>query len=146
MEDLHKKYIASIGGRMSSQMVSQLAMAAPLSDGGPQAPQARPSPVVEAKKAAAPEPEAKPKGIPNQKLGLLNALFAVGALRPAFSLLSKFLWMVDAFPEVADLILGVVKYSFQPLCDQMVPTKAGTASFTKPRARYSSSGVVTPER
>lgn len=141
MGELHKKYLASIDTRIAGAKVSQLAMAAPLSDGAPIAPsKARPSPVVETKKAA------ETKDLPNQKLGLLNALFAIGALRPAFALLSKFRWMVDAFPEIADLILRIVKHSFQPLWDQMIPTKAGTTSFTQPRARYSSSGVVTPER
>ncbi|CAL1701359.1 unnamed protein product [Somion occarium] len=139
MNDLHKKYLASVDKRISDAKVSQLAMAAPLESSGNS--KIRPSPSNEAKKAS------EPKEIPNQKLGLLNALFSLGALRPAIALLSKFPWMVDAHPEVADLVLRVVKHSMQSLYDTTVGTKNGLSSFTQPRARYGASGVVSaPER
>ncbi|KAI0375719.1 hypothetical protein BV20DRAFT_1059341 [Pilatotrama ljubarskyi] len=135
----HKAYLDNIEARIAGAKVSQLAMAAPLESGGSSAPKAR---------AAAPEPKKEePKEVPNQKLGLLNALLSVGALRPAIAILSKFPWMVDAYPEVADLVLRVLKHSIGPLYDTTVTSKDKTASFTKPRARYGAAGVVpAPER
>lgn len=150
MNELHKKYLASIRTSITGSQVNQLVLAAPL----PPAPEKRgvrptpmtwltpaPAPATTAEVKKAPEPK-----IPKQKVGLIHALFAVGALRPAFALLSKFRWMVGVFPEIADVVLRAVKCSFQPVWNQMYPPKAGTASFSRPRARYSSSGIVTPER
>ncbi|KAL7282472.1 hypothetical protein ACG7TL_003943 [Trametes sanguinea] len=140
MPALHKAYLDNVEARIAGAKISQLAMAAPLESGGPS--NAKP------KAAPAPEPkiEAK-KEMANQKLGLLNGLLAVGALRPAFAVLSKFPWMVDAYPEVADLVIRVLKHSLSPLYDTTVPSKDKTASFMKPRARYGAAGVVpAPER
>lgn len=76
---------------------------------------------------------------PNQKVGLLSALLAVGALLPAFSILSKFPWLVQAYPEVADLVLRVTNASIRPLMDSMASSQlAQHASQTsRPIARYS---------
>ena len=141
MSDLHKAYLTNVENRIAGAKVSQLAMAAPLESSGSSSSKARP---------AAPEPkkeEVVEKEAPNQKLGLLNALLSVGALRPAISILSKFSWMVDAYPELADLMLRVLKHSITPLFDSHSPPKDKTTSFTKPRARYGATGVVpAPER
>ena len=134
MEAVHKQYLAKVEERISNAKVSQLAMAAPLESAGT-APRAKGTPV--------PEPKKEAKEPPNQKRGLLNALFAVGALRPAISLLSKWPWMVDAFPEIADLIIRVLQHSITPLYESHGNAKKAT-SFTKPRARYGSTGVVPP--
>ena len=119
MSDLHKAYLTNVENRIAGAKVSQLAMAAPLESSGSSSSKARP---------AAPEPkkeEVVEKEAPNQKLGLLNALLSVGALRPAISILSKFSWMVDAYPELADLMLRVLKHSITPLFD----------SHSRPRTR-----------
>ncbi|KAI0832504.1 transcription factor/nuclear export subunit protein 2-domain-containing protein [Trametes gibbosa] len=140
MADRHKEYLASVDTRIAGAKISQLAMAAPLESSGPSVSKARPAP------APAPQVE-ETKKMPNQKLGLLNALLAVGALRPATVILSKFPWMVDAYPEIADLMLRVLKHSIGPLYDTTVTSKDKAVSFTKPRARYGASGVVSaPER
>ncbi|KAH9938580.1 transcription factor/nuclear export subunit protein 2-domain-containing protein [Fomitopsis serialis] len=119
--------------RISNAKTSQLAMAAPLESSG-----------TASKAKATPPPEAKEaKEPPNQRLGLLNALLAVGALRPAIALLSKWSWMVDAFPEIADLIIRVLHHSITPLYESNGNVKR-TMSFTKPRARYGSAGIIPP--
>lgn len=134
MEAVHKQYLAKVEERISNAKISQLAMAAPLESSGA---------ASKAKGTPAPEPKREAKEPPNQKLGLLNALLTVGALRPAISLLSKWPWMVDAFPEVADLIIRVLQHSITPLYESNGSAKR-TTSFTKPRARYGSSGVIPP--
>nr|VWP00540.1 Palmitoyltransferase AKR1 (EC (Ankyrin repeat-containing protein AKR1) [Ganoderma boninense] len=138
MGDLHKAYLANIETRIAGAKVSQLAMAAPLESGGSSNTKARPA-APEGKKEEVVEKEA-----PNQKLGLLNALLSVGALRPAISILSKFPWMVDAYPELADLMIRVLKHSIVPVFDTIAPQKDKTASFAKPRARYGATGLVSP--
>ncbi|PIL37228.1 hypothetical protein GSI_00921 [Ganoderma sinense ZZ0214-1] len=138
MGDLHKAYLANVETRIAGAKVSQLAMAAPLESGGSSNTKARPA-APEGKKEEEVEKEA-----PNQKLGLLNALLSVGALRPAISILSRFPWMVDAYPELADLMIRVLKHSIVPLFDTIAPQKDKTASFVKPRARYGATGLVPP--
>ncbi|KAI0650660.1 transcription factor/nuclear export subunit protein 2-domain-containing protein [Trametes meyenii] len=136
----HKAYLDNVEARIAGAKVSQLAMAAPLESGGPSASKARPVAASEPKKEEPREP-------PNQKLGLLHALLAVGALRPAIAVLSKFPWMVDAYPEIADLMLRILKHSVSPLYDIVAGPKDKAASFTKPRPRYGAAGVVpAPER
>ncbi|TBU49613.1 transcription factor/nuclear export subunit protein 2-domain-containing protein [Dichomitus squalens] len=140
MGDLHKAYLTNVENRIAGAKVSQLAMAAPLESSGPSSTKARPT-------APEPKEEVVEKVAPNQKLGLLNALLSVGALRPAISILSKFPWMVDAYPELADLMLRVLKHSIAPLFDSNLPPRNKSASFMKPRARYGATGVVpAPER
>ncbi len=135
MDDLHKAYLASVEARIAGAKVSQLAMAAPLESGGSSSTKPR---------APAPEPKKEEvvKEAPNQKLGILNALLSVGALRPAIAMLSKFPWMVDAYPEIADLMLRIVKHSMQPLYASLPLGLDKLASFSKPRARYGAAGVV----
>ena len=141
MSDLHKAYLTNVENRIAGAKVCQLAMAAPLESSGSSSSKARP---------AAPEPkkeEVVEKEAPNQKLGLLNALLSVGALRPAISILSKLPWMVDAYPEIADLLLRVLKHSIGPLYASLPSPLDKLTSFTKPRARFGATGVVpAPER
>ena len=144
-QDIHKKYLASIDTRISGAKISQLAMAAPLESGHSSKsrppPPPPPPPPVEVRKSQESEE------IPNQKLGVLNALLSVGALRPAIALISKYPWIVDASPEIADLMLRILKHSISPLYATHAPTKEWMHSFNKPRARYGSTGVVSaPER
>lgn len=140
MPDLHKAYLANVESRIAGAKVSQLAMAAPLESGGSSSQKARAA-------APVPDPKEEAKEMPNQKLGLLNALLAVGALRPAISILSKFPWMVDAYPQIADLMLRVLKHSIQPLYATLPNALDKLTSFGKPRARYGATGLVpAPER
>lgn len=134
MNTVHETYLANVDSRIAGAKVSQLAMAAPLESGG----------TNKVRAPAAPEPKkaVESKSASNQKLGLLNGLLAVGAMRPAIAMLSKFPWMVDAFPEVADLLLRALKHSLSALYDNTVGTKERTESFAKPRPRYGATGVA----
>lgn len=143
MEELHKKYLKSIDDRIAAAKISQLAMAAPLEASSSTKP-SRATPASEQRKSAEPRSQ-----VPNQKLGILYALLAVGALKPALALLTRYSWMVDAFPALADLLIRVLKHSISPLYDAnlTLPTKAALSSFSKPRARFGTAGVVpAPER
>ena len=140
MESEHKKYLASVDSRIAGAKVSMLAMAAPLesssSTSGPRVFQPAPA-----------EPKKPEKEVPNQKLGILNALLALGTLRPALALISKFPWVVDAFPEVADLMLRVLKSCIAPVYETVAGMPVALASFTAPKARFGTTGATpAPER
>jgi len=115
--------------------MSQLAMAAPL-ESGPPGSKPQPSTTVEQKKPETTDP-------PNQKAGILVALLSVGALQPAFSIMSKYTWFVDANPEIADLVIRIMKVSIASLYDSTF-SKERKTSFTEPRARYGTTGLVKP--
>lgn len=140
MDVKHKQYLASASTRIADAKVSQLAMAAPLestSSLGGHKP--RPSTPVESKK-----PE---KEIPNQKLGVLNGLLALGALRPACALMSKFPWIVDSSPDLADLMLRIMRHSITPVYDAVTGSRDALASFKIPKPRVGPTGIVpAPER
>lgn len=135
MEMTRKEYLANVQSRIAGAKSSLLAMAAPLEAGPSSQPKA---------KAAAPHENKKIEvKNTNQKMGLLHALLSVGALRPAFAILSKFPWAVDVYPELADLVLRVLKYTLDPFFDTMA-NKQRNSNFMKPRARYGPSGVIQP--
>ncbi|KAI0047273.1 hypothetical protein FA95DRAFT_1664524 [Auriscalpium vulgare] len=139
----YKAYLASVESRIAGAKVSQLAMAAPLESSSPAPSKSRQPAPSEPKKAAPVEP----KHVPNQKLGLLTALLSVGAVRPALSILTQFRWLIDAHPEVADLMLRILKHSISSLYDSTMVTKERTTAFTQPRARYGTAGIMqTPRR
>jgi THO complex subunit 2 len=137
MGKVHQEYLANVQSRISSAKISQLAMAAPL-ESGPS--NARPKSTA----AAEPKKSAETKDVPNQKVGLLSALLSVGALRPAFAILSKFPWLVDAHSEIADLVLRTLRHSLSGLYESQLVTKERNPSFTQPRLRYGTSGVYLP--
>jgi THO complex subunit 2 len=140
MGQVHKEYLANVQTRISGAKVSALALAAPLPQEGSlaPAPAKAKAPVAEQKKAA------DPKQVPNQKVGLLTALLAVGALKPAIAIMSKFPWLVNAHPEIADLMLRVLKLSISPLYDSLLVNKERNPSFNSARARYGNTGVSYP--
>ena len=136
----YKAYMASIDARIDNAKVSQLALAAPLeSSSQPSSSRLAPPPPPEVKKPSAPT---EPKEPPNQKVGLVVALLSVGALRPALALLTKFSWLVDACPEIADLLIRVMKHSLTTLYDHHLVTKPRSPSNIQPRARWGATGVV----
>jgi THO complex subunit 2 len=134
MDAEKKEYQANVQARISGAKMTLLAMAAPLESTQSQSKAKAPTP-QEAKK-----PEVKE---PCQKTGLLKALLAVGAIRPALSILTKFPWLVNAHPELADLIIQMLKFSISPLYEATL-AKERTTGFTQPRARYGTTGVVQP--
>ncbi|KAG2755797.1 hypothetical protein P692DRAFT_20853707 [Suillus brevipes Sb2] len=134
IETYHKDYLAQVQQRISDAKISQLAMAAPLeSSSSSSQPRVEPT---EVKKSAV---ESKP---PNQIAGLVNGLLSVGALRPAIAILTRIPWLVDAHPELADLILRALKYSIAPLYDATFVLKERNPSFTQPRTRFSATGTL----
>jgi THO complex subunit 2 len=139
MEKVHKHYQADVESRISGAKISQLAMAAPL-ESGTSSSKAKPSTLSDVKKSV----DSKEKELPNQKVGLLTALLSVGALRPAVAIMSKFPWLVDVQPEIADLMLRVMKESLSGLYESTLVTKERNPSFALPRARYGSGGVSLP--
>ncbi|KAI0091900.1 transcription factor/nuclear export subunit protein 2-domain-containing protein [Irpex rosettiformis] len=138
--DIYEQYQASVESRIVSARVSMLAMAAPLESSGSSS-RARQSTQAE---------QAKPNGpkeAPNQILGLLDALLSIGNLRPAIALLTKYPWMVDAFPELADLLLRILKHSISKLYETTWPSGPDKSSFSKAKARFANTGLVSaPER
>jgi len=133
-----QEYDADVQSRIAGAKNSMLAMAAPLESSGP--------PSSRSKAPSTPAPEIKkvePKDT-NQKAGLLATLLAVGSLKPAIAILSKFPWLVDARPEIADLMIRVLKVSVSPLYESLFVTKERNPSFTHPKARYGPSGVTYP--
>lgn len=134
MDNGRKEYMANVQSRIAGAKNSMLAMAAPL-ESSPTSSQAKPK---------APAPLEAKKTDTNQKVGLLTALLAVGAIKPAISIMSKYPWLVDAHPEIADLMIRIMKVSISHLYESILITKERNPSFTYPRARYGSSGVAYP--
>jgi THO complex subunit 2 len=134
MEKYLEAYKSDVNSRIAGAKTSQLAMAAPLESGSskPQAPSEQKKPTDNA------------KAPPSQKASLIMALLSIGALRPAIWILSRFPWMVDAHPEIADLIIRVLNYSLTPLWEPPQVTRDRSIDFSKPRARWGSTGVTYP--
>lgn len=89
-----------------------------------------------------PKPIAEVKAAAPQKAMIASALLAVGALRPAIAILTRYPWLVDVYRELADLLLRVLTASISPLYDKLIG-KEQITSFSKPRARYGSAGILT---
>jgi THO complex subunit 2 len=142
MDQVLRDYENKVKERISGAKISQLAMAAPL-EAVPTSSSSKPRSSTPAEpKKAADTADSQP-----QKVGLLGALLTVGALRPAIAIMSKFPWVVDAYPEIADLMLRVMKHSLSPLYESTLVTKERNPSFTQPRARYGAGGVsISPQR
>lgn len=139
MDSYRKDYLDQVQQRIVDAKITQLAMAAPLESTNSGS-KVRLEPGEETKKVI----DSKP---PNQKAALVGALLSVGALRPAFAILTKFPWFVDAHVELADLVLRILRHSIAPLYDTAFVLKERNPSFTQPRVRYAPSGtLVTPAR
>jgi THO complex subunit 2 len=137
IESYHKDYLTLVQQRISDAKISLLAMAAPLESSGSSS-QPSSQPRVEPAEMKKTE-EFKP---PNQVAGLVHGLLSVGALRPALAILTRIPWLVDAHPDLADLMLMILKYSVAPLYDATFVFKERNPSFAQPRARYSATGTL----
>lgn len=139
MDNVRSAYMKEVQSRISSAKMSQLAMAMPLESGT--------SPLSSVKtKVAAPEIKKVPesKNPPNQKTGILLALLSIGAMKPAIGILSRFPWLVDAQPDIADLLIRIMKHSISQLYDSLIDTKERNPDFTQPRPRFSGTGLAPP--
>lgn len=141
MGKFYQKYTDKIKARVSASSMNALAMSAPL-ESGPPSSRARTSTSVLVDEQDTLKPVKEEQ---DQKAMLCIALLSVGALRPAFSILSKFPWMVDAYPETADLIIRLLKVSIEPLYQALQGNRERNPGFTQPRCRYSPSGLQPPQ-
>ncbi|KAG8920996.1 THO complex subunit 2 [Tulasnella sp. 417] len=103
------------------------------------------------KEEEAKKPEDEPdtsNGPHNQKLSLLKALLAVGAAHPAFSIISKFPWIVHAYSDVADLVLRITKQSLKPFVSRRLPTCQTASKYASSNAQakipFTGSGNTAP--
>lgn len=136
MEKYRKDYESDVHTRIAGAKNSMLAMAAPLESVPSSSQKSKPIPNPDVKRA-----EVKDT---NQKAGLLVGLLAVGALKPAVALLSKFPWLVDVRSEIADLLIRILKVSISPLYESLLITKERNPSFAHPKARHGLSGISYP--
>lgn len=82
--------------------------------------------------------------LPNQKLGLLRALLSTGDLNHSTFILAQFPFLVHANPDVADLILRLLKESIAPAYEMISVRRDQEkakllADLTSPRVKYVSS-------
>ena len=81
----------------------------------------------------------------NTKIGMLKALLAIGALQPAFFILSTYPWLCDPFPEIADLLLRICNHSIStyyssqasPFSSKKPGSTDKQANLQQARPRYS---------
>ncbi|TRM68443.1 transcription factor/nuclear export subunit protein 2-domain-containing protein [Schizophyllum amplum] len=138
MEKYLREYQEDMQERARAAKNSLLAAAGPLESSGP----LQPTP------AAPPRPAAK-RLPPNQKAGLVNALLAIGAMRPAVYMLSRYNWLVDKYPELADLLIRAVHVAIADLNDSRRQAqladkdkpKSHKADFKQARPRYGTTGI-----
>ncbi|KAJ3922736.1 transcription factor/nuclear export subunit protein 2-domain-containing protein [Lentinula edodes] len=139
MDNVRSAYMKEVPSRVSSAKMSQLAMAMPLESG---------TSLLSSVKTKVAAPEIKkvpePKNPPNQKTGILLALLSIGAMKPAVGILSRFPWLVDAQPDIADLLIRIMKLSISQLYDSLIDTKERNPDFTQPRPRFSGTGLAPP--
>src|ERR1700733_6813621 len=112
------KYQANMKEKMAAAQSSggpSMGDAAPLRDGGPSYRTAAAASKPRAGEAQKTTPTTTVREPVPQKLNVLRTLVGMGALRPAFLILSKFEWLPDAYPEVADQFLYMVQASLAPL-------------------------------
>lgn len=140
MDNIGKKYEQNVSSRIAAAKISQLAMAAPLESSGSHYAKPRNTPATEGEKPQVKEP-------PPQKLGLLQGLLSLGALRPALALLSKFPRLVDSPPKTSDLLLRIIRHSLRPLyqLDWLQSdwlANLPKADFTTARPRFGPTGMA----
>lgn len=127
-----------------TQRNNALTMAAPLlEDGGRGYRQQAPT-STQAKSSTS--DTTKTKEPVNQKAQLVYALLCLGALRPGLIILSKFPWLSSAHPGIADALLRLLNFSFEPLyaplsLSQRSPQYA--ASNSTARGKWSNAKTVT---
>lgn len=126
MNEINKSWREEMENKALMARSSALAMAAPLADDSAPSSkdsQSRSSTQTEQKKE---EPTILSSGkelAKNQKVQLLKALLAVGAIWPSLFLLSKFPFLPGPDPEIADLIHRIINHCITPLYEEIRPFK-----------------------
>lgn len=114
MKQLQTLYTAALKDKASNARGNALTMAAPLADDEATATTATgKSEARMAEEDAAPVAAAA-KEPPNQILGLLKALLAIGQLEHALFVIGLHPWLMGAFPKVTDLYTRLLRAIIQP--------------------------------
>ncbi|KAG8744851.1 THO complex subunit 2 [Ceratobasidium sp. 414] len=127
------------------QRNNALAMAAPLVDDSRGSYRQQASSSAQAKSAAT--EGAKAREPANQKAQLVYSLLCVGALRQSLTILSKFPWFASAHPDIADALLRLLTFSFEPLYLPISLANRSsqyTASNAAARGKWTNSRIITP--
>uniref|UniRef100_V5EZF8 THO complex subunit 2 n=1 Tax=Kalmanozyma brasiliensis (strain GHG001) TaxID=1365824 RepID=V5EZF8_KALBG len=132
MNKLQVKHRQAMSAKVSSARANALSMAAPLTDDS--------DPSSTRKDSAKTAADVTPKEPPYQTVGLLRALLALGDLRHALFILTRYPWLCSAFNEIADPYIRLLNVVIQPAYDEisfsrMNPACAGP-SVTAPRSRW----------
>ncbi|SJX65137.1 related to RLR1-Subunit of the THO complex [Sporisorium reilianum f. sp. reilianum] len=129
MNKLHAKHRQAMSAKVSSARANALSMAAPLTDDT--------DPASARKDLSKNATEAQPKEPPYQTVGLLRALLALGDLRHALFILTRYPWLCSAFDEIADPYIRLLNVIIQPAYDEI--------SFSRMHPAFASVTVTTPK-
>lgn len=124
MIKLHEEYKNALSDRAMSAKGNALSMAAPLT-----ADEGEGGALSDARDGnGQKDANAVPHVMPNQILGLLKALLAIGEIRHAFLILGKYPWLCGAFPEVSDLLCRLLNVMIEPIYSSVSLSKQNEAS------------------
>ncbi|KAF8936987.1 THO complex subunit 2 [Haplosporangium gracile] len=122
MEAEYKNFVSDMKDKAMSFKGNALAMAGALVDDTPTG-----SAVTVTKDAPKPAASAVEKvtelPLPNQKVGITNALLAIGDVENALLVLANFPRLTASYPEMADLICRLIHVMIQGVYDQFSPSK-----------------------
>lgn len=154
MNKLKDKFKDDISDRIMAAKANALSMAGMLADDGPPAaplPQRPTGPISIAGSAAAlkaageaAQTAMKAADPPNTRLGLLRGLLSIGALDAAFFILSKYNWICEPHPDIADLLLRISSHAIADLYKTRaspfgVNAHEAQTSLSRAKQRYSPS-------
>lgn len=132
MKKLQTKHRQAMAAKVSSARANALSMAAPLTDDS--------DPSSTRKDTAKATSEAHTKEPPYQLVGLLRSLLALGDLRHALVILTRYSWLCSAFNEIADPYIRLLKVIVEPAYDEISFSRmnppCGNSSITAPRSRW----------
>ncbi|KAK3812693.1 MAG: transcription factor/nuclear export subunit protein 2-domain-containing protein, partial [Linnemannia elongata] len=122
MEAEYKKFVTEMKDKAMSFKGNALAMAGALVDdvplgGAVTATKEAPKPIASAVEPVVELP------LPNQKVGITNALLAIGDVENALLILANFPRLTASYPEMADLICRIIHVMIQGVYDQFSPSK-----------------------
>ncbi|PWZ01853.1 hypothetical protein BCV70DRAFT_150056, partial [Testicularia cyperi] len=132
MLKLHAKHRQALTAKVSSARANALSMAAPLTDDTDSS-----AGKSDAAKAAA---QAPARDLPNQVVGLLRAMLAIGDLRHSLFVLTRYPWLCAAYNEVADPFLRLLRVILEPAYREIALARTNVAisnaSLAQPRLRW----------
>ena len=132
--------------------VNALTMAGALTDDTVPAPRLResesrvstPSKEQDAEKQATVKPEDELPEPSDQKVSLLKSLLAIGAIPESLFIISKFPWLIDAYPELPEFIHRILHHSLSKVYERLRPLST-TGGYLQPQQIVSSDQSGTPK-